>query len=155
MKPFLCVTNLCIALCSAPLVALTACGSSNPISGPPLPDPDLIIEGDASFQGTHGGQSISVVVVGLDEFAVAQQSGTVSASDVPSFSFSFPTLLAIGFSYRVHYYIDSDDPAGSPRTCDPTDHQGSLPSFSGRPTVTLTAIHADPTTVNVCSKFTL
>ncbi len=155
MKPFLCVTNLCIALCSALLVALTACGSSNPISGLPLPDPDLIIEGDASFQGTHGGQSISVVVVGLDEFAVGQQSGTVSASDLPSFSFSFPALLAPGFSYQVHYWIDSNDGGGSPGICDPNDHQGSLPAFSASANVTLTATHDDPNTVDVCSKFTL
>ena len=151
MKPFLCVTNLCIAL----LVALTACGSSNPISGLPLPDGDLIIEGDESFGGTHGGQEISVVVVAFDEFAVALQSGTVSASDVPSFSFSFPALLANGFGYQVHYYIDSNDVGGSLGTCDPSDHQGSLPGFTARPNVTLTAIHEDPNTVDVCPKFIL
>lgn len=87
---------------------------------------DLNFTGDASFQGPHGGQMISAGLVrASDGLVVATQSGTVSATADPSFSFSFAGQLVIGVSYEVHYWIDSNFGGGSAGVCDAPniDHQ--------------------------------
>lgn len=83
---------------------------------------DLVFQGDASFQGAHGGQAIQVGVVrSSDGTLVASQSDTVSASADPAFSFEFPGALLKGAGYEVHYWIDSNFGDGTAGTCDEVD----------------------------------
>ena len=58
-------------------------------------DSNLVFNGDASFNGPHGGQAIAVAVVRADDGkVVAKQSGTVSKTANPSFSFTFNGVLS-------------------------------------------------------------
>ncbi len=62
-----------------------------------------------SFWIEHGGQAVEIAVVrASDGSVVAQGSGTVSATQNPSFSFSTGAVLQAGTSYEVHYWIDSN-----------------------------------------------
>ena len=150
MKRTLSVRNLWVAL----LVALGACGTGTG-TGIPRGPHDLILQGDASFHGPHGSQSISVAVVGFGEVLVAQGANTVSSSADPAFSFTFPGLLVDGFPYEVHYWIDSNDGGGSAGVCDApvNDHQWSGASFSAQEDATITVDHDDANTAEVCSIF--
>jgi len=147
MKRFLCVNNFCLAL----LVTLGACDNVNLGSGPPIGPHDLTIEGDESFHGLHGDQSISIAVVGLDAALVVQVSTTISSSANPSFSFTFPGALQNGLLYQIHYWIDSNDD----RICDPpeTDHQWSGASFRAQADAGFTVVHDDTDNSEVCSRF--
>ncbi|WP_240724813.1 hypothetical protein [Onishia niordana] len=91
---------------------------------------DLTFQGDASFGGPHGGQSIQAALVDTESGEVlAVESGTVSATDDPAFSVTFPDALEAGGSYAVDYWIDSNFGGGMEGTCDGMqhDHQWHTP----------------------------
>jgi len=117
---------------------------------------DLGFQGDASFQGAHGGQAIEAAVVHADSGeVVARDAGTVSKSDDPSFAFTFSGALKDGESYEVHYWIDSNFGGGSAGTCDPqsNDHQWSVALGSVDGDVTHTEDHAPGEMSGVCDTF--
>ena len=118
---------------------------------------DLTFAGDASFQGAHGGQTVVVGVVrSSDGQLVTSQSGTVSASTDPAFSFDFPGALLKGTEYEVHYWIDSNFGGGTVGTCDPVDvdHQWSVALGSTTDdSVTQTEAHDPSAQSAVCSTF--
>jgi hypothetical protein len=151
MKRISWLPNLCCGL----IVVLGSCGS-NEVVGPTGPF-RLTIDGDASFQGPHGGQSIAVVVVRTSDGAVvAGEAGTVSASADPAFSFTFTGLLVVGVAYEVHYWIDSNLGGGTEGVCDPeaNDHQWIVAIAAVEGDVTITEAHNAANTGDVCDTFT-
>jgi len=89
----------------------------------------LTFQGDGSFNGPHGDQAIEIGLVRASDGAlVTTMSGTVSASENPSFAFELPGALLKDTSYEVHYWIDSNFGGGTAGSCDPvdTDHQWSV-----------------------------
>ena len=150
MKRTSCVTSLCVGL----LVALGACGDDE------VTDPttfQLTFQGDLSFQGPHAGDPIAVAVVqASDGVVMAQQTGTVSGTTDPAFSFTFAGVLVSGVAYQVHYWIDSNFGGGTVGVCDlkAIDHQWNvaIPAVAGD--VTLTEAHNAANTVDVCTTFT-
>ncbi len=142
------VTSLCVGL----LVALGACGDD-------VTDPtpfQLTFQGDLSFQGPHAGHSIAVALVRTsDDVVLAQQTGTVSATADPAFSFTFTDLLVTGVAYQVHYWIDSNFGGGAVGVCDPKaiDHQWNVAIPAVAADVTITEAHNAANTVDVCTTF--
>ena len=132
------------------LVGVQACGDDEPV---PLATFDLTFNGDASFQGPHGTQAISVALVRTDLRQL--QPGTVSATTDPAFSFTFTDGLREGSTYEVHYWIDSNFMGGTVGVCDAPndDHQWSVtvPAFSAA--VTLTESHDATAVTDVCASF--
>lgn len=117
---------------------------------------DLTFAGDASYQAPHGDQPIAIAVVpagGGDPFDV--QTGTVSGTDDPAFSFSFPGLLVIGESYEVHYWIDSNFMGGTTGVCDPPDddHQWSFDIATVNADLQFIETHDPGSTTDVCATF--
>lgn len=114
----------------------------------------LGFEGDASFQGAHGGQDIAVAILDEDGSVVGRANGTVSASDDPAFSFSFPGLL-LGQSYRAHYWIDSNFQGGTEGVCDPVDddHQWRVDLGEVMGDVSRTEDHEPGAQMDVCATF--
>lgn len=111
---------------------------------------------DSSFQLPHGGQPIRIAVVrSSDGMVVAEDSGIVSATQNPSFSFTPGAVLERGTSYAVHYWIDSNIGGGTPGVCDPRaiDHQWSVEFPFPTSDVNFTASYAPALTENVCSTF--
>lgn len=117
---------------------------------------DLTFEGNDTFNGAHGGQTIHAAVVdaGSGE-VVATQSGTVSADGAPAFSFDFPGVLKKDGSYEVHYWIDSNFGGGSEGTCDPkgTDHQWSVSLDTTGEALTHEETHRPQEQTDVCATF--
>lgn len=114
---------------------------------------DLTFAGDASFQGPHGGQEVTVSVLrATDDLVVANGTATVSSSADPSFSFSFPGRLVIGVEYNVEYWIDSNFGGGTVGVCDATniDHQWrtSVPAVTGD--VEITEDHDPSSITDIC-----
>lgn len=90
---------------------------------------DLTFEGDGTFLIPHQGNSIHVAIVDIHaNDVVTKQSGTISGTEEPSFSFHFSDVLEEGKLYDVHYWIDSNFGEGSEESCDPIDidHQWRL-----------------------------
>ncbi|MFZ0486565.1 MAG: hypothetical protein WAL83_06170 [Arenicellales bacterium] len=117
---------------------------------------NLVFQGDGSFNGAHGGQAIQVAVVEADSGkVVATQSGTVSKTADPSFSFTFSGVLETGKSYDVDYWIDSNFGGGSAGACDPKahDHQWKVPLGAVTGDVTHTEKHRPAETTDVCDVF--
>ncbi len=117
---------------------------------------DLTFSGDASFHGAHGGQPIHVAVVSVDDGeVVATQSGTVSKTADPSFSFTFSDVLEDGKVYEVHYWIDSNFGGGSVGVCDPKarDHQWNVSLGTVTGDVSHTEKHRPAETSDVCETF--
>lgn len=117
---------------------------------------DLTFAGDASYQAPHGDQPIAVAVVpagGGDALDI--QTGTVSATDDPSFLFAFPGLLVIGEAYEVHYWIDSNFMGGTTGVCDAPndDHQWSLDVPAVSADVDISEVHDPGSTTDVCATF--
>ena len=145
MKRTLLVTSLCVGL----LVAVGACGDDLTFQ--------LIFEIDASFQGPHTGHAIMVAVVRTSDGAVvAQQTGSVSGTADPAFSFTSLGLLDEGETYQVHYWIDSNFGGGTVGVCDPkaNDHQWNVAIAAVAGDVTITESHNAANTVDVCTTFT-
>ncbi|MHC4235926.1 MAG: hypothetical protein ACYSUQ_12485 [Planctomycetota bacterium] len=102
---------------------------------------NLTFSGDASFQGPHGDQDITVMVVrASDDLMVGTETATISATADPAFSFSFPGLLVIGEEYNVEYWIDSNFGGGTIGQCDvpSVDHQWrtAVPAVTGDTDIT-------------------
>jgi hypothetical protein len=117
---------------------------------------DLVFSGDVSFHGAHGGQPIHVAVVSVDDGkVVATQSGTVSKTADPSFSFTFPGVLENGKAYEVDYWIDSNFGGGTVGVCDPKahDHQWKVPLGTVSGNVALREKHRPAETSDVCASF--
>jgi hypothetical protein len=117
---------------------------------------DLVFSGDGSFHGAHGGQPIHVAVVSADDGkVVATQSGTVSKTADPSFSFTFPGVLENGKTYEVDYWIDSNFGGGTVGVCDPKahDHQWKVPLGTVSGSVALREKHRPAETSDVCETF--
>jgi hypothetical protein len=117
---------------------------------------DLTFQLDASFQGPHGGQNIAIALVrASDGSVVSQATGTVSAAQDPSFSFTRAAMLQDGVTYEVHYWIDSNFGGGTAGVCDPkaNDHQWSVEFLSVSNDVTWTAMHEPALTEDVCATF--
>ena len=145
MKRTSLVTSLCVSL----LVALGACGDD--------PTFQLIFGVDSTFQDPHADDAIMVAVVRISDGAVVeQQTGSVSPTTDPAFSFTSLGLLEEGEAYQVHYWIDSNFGGGTVGVCDlkAIDHQWNvaIPAVAGD--VTLTEVHHADNTVDVCSTFT-
>ena len=72
---------------------------------PSAPGPfQLTFSLDASFQGLHGSQPIAIAVVRSSDGAeVARGTGTVSATQSPSFSFDAGRVMQRGIAYELHY----------------------------------------------------
>ncbi len=118
---------------------------------------DLTFEGDASFQGPHGGQDIYLVVESSVGGTVASATGTVSATETPAFSFTFDRVLLEGVDFVVKYWIDSNfGDTGVPGACDPpsVDHQWRVPITSVAGHRTLTEPHQPGVVESVCDAFT-
>jgi len=136
------------------LTALLVSGASTAVAGGDAYD--LVFQGDDSFQGAHGDQAIEVAVVhAASGDVVATDSGTVSKTADPSFSFTFPGTLKGGESYEVHYWIDSNFGGGSAGACDPksNDHQWRVALGSVDGDVTRTEAHVPAETSDVCDTF--
>jgi hypothetical protein len=117
---------------------------------------DLIFSGDGSFHGAHGGQPIHVAVVRTDDGnVVAKQSGTVSKTADPSFTFTFAGVLENGKAYEVDYWIDSNFGGGTAGVCDPKahDHQWKVPLGTVSGSVSLREKHRPAETSDVCATF--
>jgi hypothetical protein len=118
---------------------------------------DLDFALDASFQSPHGDQEINVAVVAASGGEViARESGMVSASADPAFSFSIPGGLTIGTAYEVHYWIDSNFGGGTLGVCDGTanDHQWNTAVAAPTDDVAVTDSHDPAALEDVCSSFT-
>ncbi|ATJ81505.1 hypothetical protein ACFPTY_00870 [Halomonas beimenensis] len=136
-----------LALLALPLVAGAALASEGQ---------DLTFQGDASFQGPHGGQAIQAAVVDTATGdTIAVKTGEVAADADPAFSFVFTGALMEGGSYAVHYWIDSNFGGGSPGQCDDMqhDHQWSVPIEAGAGPVTHTEGHDPSAQSAVCETF--
>lgn len=89
---------------------------------------DLTFNGDASFQGPHGTQPVTLAVVRSDGAVPFTAEDTISASEDPSFSFSAASVLLPDFNYAVHLWVDSNFGEGAEGVCDPPsiDHQWAI-----------------------------
>lgn len=138
---------LATALFSAALLSTTALAAEGR---------DLTFQGDASFGGPHGGQSIQAALVDTESGEVlAVESGTVSATDDPAFSFTFPDALEAGGSYAVDYWIDSNFGGGMEGTCDGMqhDHQWHIPIEAADMATTHVESHDPSNQTAVCDSF--
>lgn len=155
-----------VPLLLAILIGLPLAGCSDDDDGGTAPPEEgpfaLTFAGDASFQGPHGGQEIHVAVVrtgsnvpGGSE-VVAYETGIVSASADPAFSFTFSDVLEEGQDYEVHYWIDSNFMGGAVGLCDSTDddHQWRVELGMPEGDVSHTESHEPAETEAVCSTFT-
>lgn len=116
---------------------------------------DLTFEGDATFQGAHGGQDISVALVTDVGTVLDVQTGTVSESDDPSFSFTFSGQLVSGEAYAVDYWIDSNFQGGTEGTCDAPedDHQWHVDLGTVEADVNHVETHEPGAVTDVCDSF--
>jgi hypothetical protein len=117
---------------------------------------DLTFQGDASFQGAHGGQTVRVALLRSGGPTVDVVQGTVSATADPAFAFTFPDALEAGTSYTIHYWIDSNFGDGAVARCDaPTvDHQWSVGVGTVSDDVVVTESHDPAGLTDVCDTFT-
>ncbi|MCK2184072.1 hypothetical protein [Halomonas getboli] len=117
---------------------------------------DLTFQGDASFQGPHGGQAIQAALIDTARNeTIAIKTGKVSADDDPSFSFTFPGALMEGGQYAVNYWIDANFGGGTPGNCDSMqhDHQWHVALEPGSGPVTHTEHHDPSAQTSVCDTF--
>jgi hypothetical protein len=90
-----------------------------------------------------------------DGAVLVRDSGTVSSSDDPTFSFDFPASLLPDAAYQVHLWIDSNFGGGSAGTCDPpaNDHQWSVDVGTPTNNVDITYGHDPGAVTDVCASF--
>lgn len=95
----------------------------------------LTFAGNSTFHGPHGGQAIHVALVDSETgMVVAKQSGTVSRTANPAFSFTFKHAMVPGRSYEVDYWIDSNFGGGTVGKCDPPQHDHQWDIHLGKAT---------------------
>lgn len=136
------------------LVLVGGCDDEDPadlLDGPY----DLTFEGDASFQGAHGGQDIAVAVIDAQENVIDGGTGTVSADDDPAFSFTFMGILEDGEPYAVRYWVDSNFGGGEEGVCDEpsVDHQWQVELGFVEGHVTQVEEHSPGDVTAVCDSF--
>lgn len=135
----------------------TACDSSG--SNPTTPDSGpytISFSLDASFQGPHGGQPITIAVIrSSDGFVIASGNSTVSPSLDPAYSFAPGQVLERGLDYEVHYWIDSNEGGGARGVCDPRpiDHQASVEFYAASNHINWATTHNDALNEDVCDTF--
>ena len=90
-----------------------------------------------------------------DGLIVASDSGTVSATNDPSFTFTTGDVIERGVNYEVHYWINSNISGGTLGICDPRtiDHQWSTEFYSPTNDIDFTASYLPALTEDVCSTF--
>jgi hypothetical protein len=111
---------------------------------------------DASFQGAHGGQAVEIALVRAgDGSVIAQDAGTVSSTQDPTFEFTTGSVMEDGQTYEVHYWIDSNFGGGSVGVCDPpaNDHQWSSEFLSVSNDIAFTTAHEPALMEEVCATF--
>lgn len=139
-------------------LVISACdsgGGSSNASTDPGPY-QLIFSLDESFQLPHGNQAIRIALVRLrDGQTLEEDSGTVSASNDPTFTFTPSTRLVRGTSYAVHYWIDSNIGGGTLGLCDSTDfdHQWSTEFFTVTNDINFSVGYEPTLTEYVCATF--
>lgn len=144
-----------LAAGAALALGLTGCDGDGTDPEPPF---TLVVAGDASFSGAHGGQTIRAAVVNITGGAsdvVASAEGQVSATTEPSFAFTFSDVLETGMTYEVHYWIDSNFGGGVIDGCDPraTDHQWRVAVGTVTGDIQLDEVHRPAETEDVCETF--
>ena len=139
-------------------LALAACGGGN--SGDETntnPGPYTITFSlDDSFQTPHGNDPIRIALVRLSNgLVIAEEFGTVSATESPSFSFTTAGMMERGISYAVHYWIDSNINGGTLGLCDDTeyDHQWSTEFFTVTNDIDFTVGYEPGLVEYVCDTF--
>jgi hypothetical protein len=140
------------------VLLLAACGNGDGDDTVPTPAGPfrLTVSLDRSFQNDHGDQPISIALVRLsDAVVIVNTSGTVSATQNPSFSFVTGAVIERGTVYAVHYWIDSNIGGGTPGVCDAKDidHQWSLQFLSPARDLNFTVSHQPGRTADVCGTF--
>ncbi len=148
IQPF--IMSSCIGL----LVALGACDTPT--------DPDdvrfeMTFTGDASFQGPHAGDMLTVRRWRIDG-PLSEWLGSTHVIPDPSqdnVGFSFRKSLVSGERYDIYLWIDSNIGGGTVGFCDPPaiDHQWNvaIPTVTGD--VNIIFSHDDATVTDVCSVF--
>lgn len=117
---------------------------------------DLVFQGDASFQGPHGGQAIAVALVEAESGEVlARQEGRVAGEGETAFAFEFPGALMPETAYEVHYWIDSNFGGGGEGVCDAMsqDHQWRVALDAVMGDLTHTETHDPARLGEVCDSF--
>lgn len=136
------------------LAGLAACGDDDPTPPPSEPGTfSLTFEGDETFQGAHGDQTIYVAVEDSEGEEVEFATGTVSATEDPAFSFTFEDALTEDQDYSVKYWIDSNfTEEGTEGVCDPpeSDHQWDVAIEGVSEDVVLSETHEPGETTAVC-----
>ena len=140
------------------LLCITACGGNESGSDTVTnPGPyTLTFSLDDTFQDLHGNEPIRIALVRLSNgLILAEDIGTISATDNPSFSFTTAAIMERGVSYAVHYWIDSNINGGTLGLCDDTqfDHQWSTEFFTVTNDITFTVGYELRLVEYVCSTF--
>ncbi|WP_051530270.1 MULTISPECIES: hypothetical protein [Halomonas] len=143
---------------SRPLAAALLLASTSVLAASALANEghDLTFTGDGSFISPHGGQTIHVALYDVTAGeVVASDTGSVSTSEEPAFSFTFPGALEEGRLYDVHYWADSNFGGGSEGQCDPIniDHQWREALIHVESSVTLDVVHEPAMQAPVCTSF--
>jgi hypothetical protein len=140
------------------VVLLAACGNGGDGTASDSPGPfKLTFSLDASFHLPHGDEPISMALVRVsNSVAIANTSGTISATQNPSFSFVTGAVMERGADYEVHYWIDSNiGGGGTLGVCDrkEIDHQWSTELSSVSNDKNLTVPHQQALIEDVCGTF--
>jgi len=133
-------------------VGLAACDGEDPVDTSVTYD--LTFTGDDTFHGAHGDQTIHVGIREGSGTLVASETGTVSPSAEPAFSFTFSNVLEEGEDYDLEYWIDSnfgDD--GTQGVCDApnVDHQWEIDVDPVMDDVAINDTHRPTETEDVCT----
>jgi hypothetical protein len=139
------------------VLLLAACGSGGDGTAPAAAGPfKLTFSLNGSFHAPHGDDPISMALVRVsDAVVIANTSGTVSATQNPSFSFVTGAVMERGAAYAVHYWIDSNILGGTLGACDAKaiDHQWSTEFPSVSSDKNLTVFYQPALVEDVCSTF--
>ncbi len=138
------------------LLTLAACGGGGGDTDNNPGPYKLTFSLDDSFQTPHGDEPIRIALVRLsDGLVMAEDVGTVSATENPSFSFTTTAIMERGTSYAVHYWIDSNIGGGTLGLCDSTefDHQWSTEFFTVTNDKNFTAGYEPGLVEYVCDTF--
>jgi hypothetical protein len=148
-----------LAAAAALLLLLPGCSSSGGSMGGGTMSGGaytLTFQGNGTFNGPHGGQAIQAALIDADTGkVVAKESGTVSKTADPSFSFTFEHALKPGTHYDVDYWIDSNFGGGTVGVCDAKihDHQWNVKLGEVSSDVTHVETHRPRETSSVCDVF--
>ena len=147
--------TITLSLAGLVIVACDIGGDGSTHSSDPGPY-QLTFSLDESFQVPHGNQPIRIALVRLtDGLVLEEESGTVSATSDPAFTFTPAAMMERGKSYAVHYWIDSNIGGGTLGLCDPTsfDHQWSTEFFTPTNDINFIVGYEPTLTEYVCDTF--